>query len=543
MAQIFSVIALLAIISSVLKFFQEYYSDKAATLAVNDIRRQLYGAGRDVVLRHFNLSGTSDVTSRLVQDSFALEQGFKTVLGQSIQQPIIAAMAFAVALWTNWRLTLVIVVFAAVMAVAIQKFGKKMRRASRAALQKSSAMLGQIQASINGIRVVKGASAERFERRRYGRIMARLVDEQLRMARLDAFSGPTIETLAFFVVACIVLFASYMVLVRHSLDPTSFILVMACLGGIGDSLRRLSKVNNVLQKGNAAAARIFEVLDLPIEHERRVADTARKALLKIPPIQREIRFESVSFSYPNSSSLALNDVSLHVPKGQSVAVVGRNGSGKTTLLALLPRFYDPQKGRVMIDGVDVRDVTLPSLRRAIGVVAQDPFLFSDTVRANIAFGAADATDEDVESAARHAQAHEFIERLPDGYDTVIGERGITLSGGQRQRIAIARALVVDPRILILDDATASVDATTEAKIRLGLREAMQNRTTLIIAHRLSTIALADEIVVLDRGRIAARGTHDELLDTSSVYRDIYEHGLLERQFADAVEARAIEEVA
>jgi ATP-binding cassette subfamily B protein len=207
----------------------------------------------------------------------------------------------------------------------------------------------------------------------------------------------------------------------------------------------------------------------------------------------------------------------------------------------VPRFYDVTEGRVTVDGADVRDLQLTSLRRAIGVISQDPFLFSATVRENITFGAPDLDDEEVERIARLAQAHEFVELLPDGYDTVIGERGITLSGGQRQRLAIARALAVDPRILILDDATASVDATTEARIRLGLREAMENRTTLIIAHRLSTIALADEVVVLDEGRIAARGTHDELLVTSTVYRDIYEHGLLERQFADAVEARAGEQ--
>ena len=240
----------------------------------------------------------------------------------------------------------------------------------------------------------------------------------------------------------------------------------------------------------------------------------------------------------------LEDIDLVVPAGRTIALIGHTGSGKTTLTSLVPRFYDATSGRVLVDGVDVRDVTLRSLRRAIGVISQDPFLFSATVRENITFGAPALGDEDVERIARLAQAHEFVERLPDGYDTVIGERGITLSGGQRQRLAIARAIAVDPRILILDDATASVDATTEAKIRLGLREAMRGRTTLIIAHRLSTISLADEIVVLDAGRIAARGTHDELLETSQVYRDIYEHGLLERQFADAVEARAaVEEVA
>jgi ABC-type multidrug transport system fused ATPase/permease subunit len=234
----------------------------------------------------------------------------------------------------------------------------------------------------------------------------------------------------------------------------------------------------------------------------------------------------------------LDGIELSVEPARTVALIGHTGSGKTTLASLVPRFYEVTAGRVLVDGADVRDVKLPSLRREIGIVAQDPFLFSATVRENIAFGAPWATDEDVERAARLAQAHEFIDELPARYETVVGERGITLSGGQRQRIAIARALIMNPRILILDDATASVDATTEAKIRLGLREAMRGRTTLIIAHRLSTLALADELVVLDRGRIAARGTHDELLETSPIYREIYEHGLLEREFAERVEATA-----
>ena len=210
-----------------------------------------------------------------------------------------------------------------------------------------------------------------------------------------------------------------------------------------------------------------------------------------------------------------------------MALIGHTGSGKTTLAALVPRFYDATEGRVLVDGVDIRDVTRRSLRREIGVISQDPFLFSASVRENIAFGVLEATDEQVERAARAAQAHEFVLELPQGYDTVIGERGITLSGGQRQRLAIARALVIDPRILILDDATASVDATTEARIREGLAEAMRGRTTIIIAHRLSTIALADEVVVLEQGRIAARGTQAELLTTSAVYREIHEHGLLQ----------------
>jgi ABC-type multidrug transport system fused ATPase/permease subunit len=291
------------------------------------------------------------------------------------------------------------------------------------------------------------------------------------------------------------------------------------------------------QRATASGERIFQVLDEPED----VADLVEPK--ELPAGEGAIRFEDVSFSYLPDRPV-LENLDLALDAGTTVALIGHTGAGKTTLASLVPRFYDVDSGRVLVDGVDVRDVKLASLRSSIGAITQDPFLFSTTVRENIAFGRPELSDEDVERVARLAQAHEFVERLPQGYETVIGERGITLSGGQRQRVAIARALAVDPRILILDDATASVDATTEARIRAGLREVMQGRTTLIIAHRLSTIALADEIVVLDSGRIAARGTHDELYETSSVYREIYEHGLLERQFADAVEARAdVEEVA
>jgi ATP-binding cassette subfamily B protein len=270
------------------------------------------------------------------------------------------------------------------------------------------------------------------------------------------------------------------------------------------------------------------------EHEE-VGD--RPGAVELPPGEGRVRFERVSFGYDERRPVVQN-VDLELQPGKTVALIGHTGSGKTTLSALVPRFYDVTAGRITIDGHDVRDVTVASLRRQIGIVAQDPFLFSATVRENIAFGRPDATDREVEAAARLAQAADFIDELPEGYDTVIGERGITLSGGQRQRLAIARALLVDPRILILDDATASVDATTEARIRLGLRQAMKGRTTIIIAHRLSTLALADELVVLDRGRVVARGTHDDLLEHSPVYREIYEHGLLEREFAERVEARA-----
>jgi ATP-binding cassette subfamily B protein len=246
-----------------------------------------------------------------------------------------------------------------------------------------------------------------------------------------------------------------------------------------------------------------------------------------------VTLAGVTFGY-DAERPVLRDIDLELEPGRVVALIGHTGAGKTSLASLVPRFYDVQHGSVSIDGVDVRRVSLSSLRHEIGVIAQDPFLFSATVRENIAFGAPDATDEAIEEAARLAQAHDFVAALPEGYDTVIGERGITLSGGQRQRVAIARALVVDPRILILDDATASVDASTEARIRNGLREAMRGRTTIIIAHRLSTIALADEVIVLEDGRVAARGGHADLVLANDVYREIYEHGQLERVFTEEV---------
>jgi ATP-binding cassette subfamily B protein len=285
------------------------------------------------------------------------------------------------------------------------------------------------------------------------------------------------------------------------------------------------------QRATASGERIFEIMDEPEE----ISDKPDAA--DMPPGDGRVRYEHVSFEYA-PGRLVLQDIDLELEPGRTVALIGHTGSGKTTIASLVPRFYDVTEGRITIDGVDVRDVKLQSLRREIGIVSQDPFLFSATVRENISFGRPDATDEEVVRAATLAQAHEFIVELPEGYDSVIGERGITLSGGQRQRLAIARALIMEPRILILDDATASVDATTESRIRLGLREAMKGRTTIIIAHRLSTISLADELIVLDSGRIVGRGTDKELLQTNPIYRDIHEHGLLEREFAERVEARA-----
>ena len=537
----FGVIALITSVGNVVRFGQEYLSDRAGILAVRDIRRNLYDHVLHTPMSFFGQRGTSDVTSKLVQDAQGLQEGFRLILGQSIQEPIKVAFAFALALFLSWKLTLFIILFGPIMFLIIKKFGKKMRRASREALAKSAKMLGQIEGTLIGIRVVKGANAERFERRRYGGIMSHLTEEQLRMSRYDAMSSPVIETLSMFVIGGVLLVASYMVLELQTLEKTTFFLVMICLGGIGESLRRVSKINNVLQKANSAATRIFETIDLPSEKFRTEEEKALPRV-KLAPIMREVKFENITFTYPGGTMPALNDISLTVKKGASVAVVGRNGSGKTTLLALLPRFYDPTAGRVTVDGVDIRNVTRKSLREQVTVVTQDSVIFPGTIAENIAYGHPLAhrlgsdhpkdraitapLRQEVEEAAKRAFAHEFILEKSGGYDHFLDGLGGGLSGGQKQRLNIARAIVRKSPILILDEATSQVDAESEHLIQQAIESLMHERTTFVIAHRFSTIMSADTIVVIDRGRIVGQGKHDELLRDCPTYTQLYERQLL-----------------
>jgi ATP-binding cassette subfamily B protein len=373
--------------------------------------------------------------------------------------------------------------------------------------------------SIVGVHVVKSFAQEERRQTLFERASGGVFEATVRAFRQRALYVPLLSFLPLLAQAAVLLAAGRMV-VNGSLSLSSFFVFNLLLAMLIVPLRSLGMWVGQAQRATASGERIFEVMDEPEGVEDVPGAT------ELPPGPGAIRFERLGFSYADGRPV-LHEIDLDLAAGTTVALIGHTGSGKTTLAALVPRFYDATEGRVLVDGVDVRTVTRRSLRREIGVISQDPFLFSASVRENIAFGVLDATDERVELAARAAQAHEFVEALPHGYDTVIGERGITLSGGQRQRLAIARALVIDPRILILDDATASVDATTEAKIRAGLAEAMRGRTTIIIAHRLSTIALADEVVVLEHGRVAARGTQAEVLATSAVYQEIHQHGLIQ----------------
>lgn len=520
----------LSVFGNVVRFFQEYLSEKAAILAVRDIRHHLYDHALHLNLSFFGQKGTSDVTSRLTQESQLLQDGLKSILGNSIQEPIKAAMALGLALFVSWQLTLFIIFFGPVMFLLIKKFGKKIRRAARAAMQNSSSMLGQIESSLIGIRVVKTTNAERFERRRFRGITDRLVYEQLKIARMEAFNTPMLEVMTLVVVCVIVLYASYLVL-GDRISNTKFFLVMACLMGIGESLRKVSKINNILQKSNAAATRLFELIDMQVERPRHPmvggahATTARPRTV-LPPMRRDVAFENVTFTYPTANGPAVRNVTLRVRKGECVAVVGRNGSGKTTLMSLLPRFFDPQEGRILIDDVDIRDATLTSLRKQIGVVTQDSIIFPGTIAENIAYALPLTHRDDVVAAAKKAFAHDFILEKPDGYDTLLGEHGAQLSGGQKQRLCIARAILRQTPILILDEATSQVDAESEHLIQQAIESLMHERTTFVIAHRFSTIMSADRIVVMDRGEVVGEGSHAELLSSCATYQQLYERQLI-----------------
>ncbi len=542
-AVVFGLLAFIALLGNVARYYQEHLSDQAAILAANDIRQRLYDRVLRIPMSSLGQQGASDVTSRLVTDVDNLQDGFKTVLGQSIQEPIKAMMAFLWALKFNWKLTMFIVLLAPLMALMMRKFGKKMRRASRAALRSSSVLLGQIEGTLVGIRVVKGYNAEKYERRRYSKILGTLVDEQIRMSSIDAFSSPVMETMIMAMAGTVILVGTIMITQTHTLTTTVFIGVMFALAVIAESLRKASKVNNALQKANAAAARLFETYDiLPERQQGQIAgESAENGVIiprKLPPLRNAIEFQNLVFTYRNASSPALNGVSLLVPKGQSVAVVGRNGSGKTTLLALLERFFDPDSGRILVDGIDIRTVSRTSLRQQISLVTQDSHIFPGTIAENIAYGeplaspeAADSPERRaiwsrVEDAARRAFAHDFILEKPNGYNMVLEGLGSQLSGGQKQRLCIARAIFHQSPILILDEATSQVDAESEHLIHEAIEHLIHERTTFVIAHRFSTILSADKIVVMERGQIIGEGKHDELLNSCPIYQQLYERQLI-----------------
>ncbi|MGH2914436.1 MAG: ABC transporter ATP-binding protein, partial [Solirubrobacteraceae bacterium] len=403
------------------------------------------------------------------------------------------------------------------------RYGHRSRPAMQEAQQRIAELTADTEENVSGIRVVKAFAQEERQLERFRDSVQRVFDQQLLATRIQALYNPMLSFLPNLGLAAILLVGGREV-IDGSLTLGAFTAFYAYLLMLIAPMRTLGYLLGAAQRSTASGARIFEVLDRAPQIESPPAAPA------LPAGAGRVALHAVSLSFEGATQPALNGIDLDVAPGEVVALVGAMGSGKSALVSLLPRLYDVSAGSVRIDGADVREVALDSLRGAIAVVNDDPFLFSATVHENIAYAHAEASLQDVERAARAAQAHEFISDLPDGYDTRVGERGLTLSGGQRQRIAIARAILADPRVLILDDATSSVDASTESEIKRALGDVLAGRTTFVIAHRLSTIALADRIVVLERGRVAADGTHEQLLQRSELYREIVAKGMPDQVF-------------
>jgi ATP-binding cassette subfamily B protein len=521
-------VLVVGLVRAVLMVGRRLISGRQALGVEYDMRDALYAKLLRLSFGFYDRHQTGQLMSRATVDL----QAVRFFLGYGLIfffQHVLTIVGVTVVLFVvDWRLALAATAFTPALVVLAYRYSRVSHPVLRDVQQRMADVATVAEENIVGVHVVKSFAQERNEAEKFAGRTERLFGRSIDANRQRALYVPLLSFLPLVAQAAVLLLGGRMV-ASGDLGLDAFFAFNVLVLMLVMPLRMLGMWIGQAQRATASGERIFEVID----ESEDVSDT--RDARELPPGDGRLAFDGVAFGY-SADRPVLEDVDLVVEAGQTVALIGHTGSGKTTLASLVPRFYDVTAGRVTIDGVDVRDVRLAALRRSIGIVAQDPFLFSASVRENITFGAPGATDEDVVRAARLAQAHEFIADLPDGYETVIGERGITLSGGQRQRIAIARALILDPRVLILDDATASVDATTEARIRLGLREAMRGRTTLIVAHRLSTLALADELVVLDRGRIAARGTQEELLERSPVFREIYEHGLLEREFAERVEA-------
>jgi ABC-type multidrug transport system fused ATPase/permease subunit len=488
-----------------------------------DLRNRLYGQLQRLELSFFDRQQTGQLMSRATVDLQAVRffLGYGLIfIAQSLLSILLAAVAMFLLRPELAALALAPVPFVVVIAY---RYGKRSRPALQEAQQRIAELTAEAEENISGVRVVKAFAQEGRQLSRFQHSVQRVFDQQVYAIRIQALFGPMISFLPNLGLAAILLVGGREV-IDGTLTVGSFTAFYAYLLMLITPMRTLGYMLSAAQRATASGARVFQILD----REPRMTTPADAPELPAGP--GRVSLSGVGLSFEGVPRPALTDVDLEIEPGRTVALVGAMGAGKTALVSLLPRLYDVSAGSVRIDGADVRAVDLVSLRREIAVVNDDPFLFSATIHDNIAYARPEATRETVEQAARAAQADAFIQGLPEGYDTLVGERGLTISGGQRQRISIARAIVADPRILILDDATSSVDASTEQEIKLALRDVMAGRTTFVIAHRLSTISLADEIVVLEDGRVAAQGSHEELLERSDLYREIVEKGMPDQVF-------------
>jgi len=500
------------------KFTQEYTTQKVVQVAINRLRENTFAHALEMPVGFFADERPSDTVSRIIRDSDVMAKAIKVMLGKALREPLNAIFMVILAMWLNWQLTAIFLLGAPFVLGLVAVFGKKMKRATRKSLMAGSQMLAKLQEVMSSLRVVKVYNRHEYENENFKNINDRLLKQQLKISKVDAATMPVMEVFGMAAGSAALIFGAHWI-TSGKMEPEEFFGLLILLGAAAEAARKTSDVWNRIQEANAAAERVFAVMDSPVERES-------AGHIELPPVKKNIEFKDVVFTYPGASRPALKGINLVVPSGHNIALVGPNGSGKTTLANLIPRFYDPDSGRVLIDGNDIRDVTLVSLRDQIAMVTQNVVAFNDTIAANIAYGRQGATKEEIENAARRAYAHEFIAPLPRGYDTIIGEQGVGLSGGQLQRIVIARAILKNPAILIFDEATSQVDADSEAKIHKAIEEVMQDRTSFVIAHRFSTVITADVIVVMDKGRIVAQGQHEELTRTCPLYHSLYETQLV-----------------
>ena len=511
-------IAALLVIFTLIRGASEYLSSvlmwRIGVSAVVDLRQRLYDHILQQSSEFFTDHPTNELTTHIISDAEKVQVSVSTLLADMLREGLTFLSLLALVFMLNWRLTLAILVVGPLVYALTSRFGRKLRRIAHSTQEGTEDVLDVTQETISGHRIVKAFGMERFEQRRFRDALLKLARHKVRAARVVYLSSPILELVGVVLAAGFVLYAKREIEAGTMTIGTFASYIVAMLG-MYDPLRRLSRIQNFFQQSFAATSRIYKLLETHTE-KRDPLDA-----IEIAPLERRIEFQRVSFKYRDSNDWILKDVTIDVRRGEVVALVGLSGAGKSTLTSLLLRFYDPTSGQILIDGTDVRQGKLLSLRAQIALVTQEVILFNDSIINNIAYGGTAFDRAKIEAAARAAFAHDFIiER--GGYETLIGERGVKLSGGERQRIAIARAILKDAPILVLDEATSALDTQSERWVQRALANLMRGRTTIVIAHRLTTIHRADKIVVLDRGRVVDTGTHDQLMSRGGIYRDLYE---------------------